>query len=278
MHLPPPTGGRRSHKLFNTFIIMKKILSTAALALALAASAGAATNYELGSTSYTMTTGLAEGQGGGSYSSFSFTLSNSDFSTTSNTATTTNILTQASDGSSSYASEFVALTSISVVLRNSNSTTTATTLVIKEKDSDTTVLTSTSLINTVSQLHTDIFDSSETATRPTLTFTFSTTDLSGSSLLEVGKTYTAYFVDNNNNTVNTPLLTSHNNRYGSSAQGHYHYTGTPPTIHPASLSDAGFQPAGLQINTKSVTVVPEPATATLSLLALAGLAARRRRK
>ena len=39
-----------------------------------------------------------------------------------------------------------------------------------------------------------------------------------------------------------------------------------------------FDMAYSNAGTVSITLVPEPATATLSLLALAGLAARRRRK
>ncbi len=228
---------------------MKTTLITAALCLGCIAFAAA----EEETITYTTTTGIYTGNGAGNYSSFSFTLSEALFS---GTASTTNALTTASDGSESYASSTLSLTSILIVAGNSTGTISADTLVITDSSGNT-VATSTGVTSS-RQTNYDVFDSSEYYTRNVYTYTFSDAELT------VGETYTVTFYTDGEVT-NQRLMTSYNGN-GTSEGG----------AAAASLSTAGYQPGGMVITVSSVSV-PEPATATLGLLALGALALRRRR-
>ncbi len=228
---------------------MKTTLITAALCLGCIAFAAG----EEETITYTTTTGIYTGNDGGSYSSFSFTLSDALFS---GTASTTNALTTASDGSESYASSTLSLTSILIVARYSTGTITADTLVITDSSGNT-VATSTGVTSS-SQVNYDVFDSERLYTRNVYTYTFSDAELT------VGETYTATFYTNGSVT-SQQLIASYNGN-GTSEGG----------AVAASLRNNNYQPGGMVITVSSVSV-PEPATATLGLLALGALALRRRR-
>ncbi len=86
------------------------------------------------------------------------------------------------------------------------------------------------------------------------------TDLSGEFILTVGEASATYTVENFDNTV---LYKGSNNNVWTN--------GGAEKLYNISVATAGCV-------TVAQEIVPEPATATLSLLALAGLAARRRRK
>ncbi len=228
---------------------MKTTLITAALCLGCIAFAAA----EEETITYTTTTGIYTGNGAGNYSSFSFTLSEALFS---GTASTTNAFTTASDGSESYASNTLSLTSILIVAGNSGGTITADTLVITDSSGNT-VATSTGVTSS-RQVNYDVFDSDEYYTRNVYTYTFSDAELT------VGETYTVtFYIDGE--VSSQRLMTSYNGN-GTAEGG----------ATAASLSTAGYQPGGMVITVSSVSV-PEPVTATLGLLALGALALRRRR-
>ncbi len=226
---------------------MKTTLITAALCLGCIAFAAG----EEETITYTTTTGIYTGNDGGNYSSFSFTLSDALFS---GTASTTNALTTASDGSESYASSTLSLTSILIVARNSGGTITADTLVIT--DSEGNIVATSTGVTSSSQVNYDVFDSSEYYTRNVYTYTFSDAELT------VGETYTATFYTNGSVTSQQLIASYNGNQTGSTVA--------------ASLGDSNYQPGGMVITVSSVSV-PEPATATLGLLALGALALRRRR-
>ncbi len=229
---------------------MKTTLITAALCLGCIAFAAA----EDETITYTTTTGIYTGNNGGSYSSFSFTLSDALFS---GTASTTNALTTASDGSESYASSTLSLTSILLVPRYTTGTITADTLVITDSEGNT-VATSTGVTSS-SRANRDVFDSTKFYTRNVYTYTFSGAELT------VGETYTARFYTNGEVT-NQQLIASYNGN-GTSEGG---------AVAASLGSTRNYQPGGMVITVSSVSV-PEPATATLGLLALGALALRRRR-
>ncbi len=228
---------------------MKTTLITAALFLGCIAFAA----DEEETVTYTTTTGIYNGINGGGYTSFSFTLSDALFS---GTADTTNALTTASDGSESYASSTLSLTSILIVARNSGGTITADTLVIT--DSSGNIVATSTGVTSSSQANYDVFDTTKFYTRNVYTYTFSGAELT------VGETYTATFYTDGEVT-SQQLIASYNGN-GTSDGG----------AAAASLSNSTYQPGGMVITVSSVSV-PEPATATLGLLALGALALRRRR-
>ena len=86
-------------------------------------------------------------------------------------------------------------------------------------------------------------------------------DLSGEFTLTVGDASATYVVENFDNTV-----------FNKGVNNNVWTNGGAEKLYDISLATAGC------VTIASSPVVPEPATATLSLLALCGLAARRRRK
>lgn len=86
-------------------------------------------------------------------------------------------------------------------------------------------------------------------------------DLSGEFTLTVGDASATYVVENFDNTV-----------FNKGSNNNVWTNGGAEKLYDISLATAGC------VTIASSPVVPEPATATLSLLALCGLAARRRRK
>ena len=86
-------------------------------------------------------------------------------------------------------------------------------------------------------------------------------DLSGEFTLTVGDASATYVVENFDNTV-----------FNKGSNNNVWTNGGAEKLYNISLATAGC------VTIASSPVVPEPATATLSLLALCGLAARRRRK
>ncbi len=86
-------------------------------------------------------------------------------------------------------------------------------------------------------------------------------DLSGEFTLTVGDASATYVVENFDNTV-----------FNKGVNNNVWTNGGAEKLYNISLATAGC------VTIASSPVVPEPATATLSLLALCGLAARRRRK
>ena len=86
-------------------------------------------------------------------------------------------------------------------------------------------------------------------------------DLSGEFTLTVGDASATYVVENFDNTV-----------FNKGVNNNVWTNGGTEKLYNISLATAGC------VTIASSPVVPEPATATLSLLALCGLAARRRRK
>ncbi len=228
---------------------MKKTLITAVLAFGMMGAAFGETTYTLGDVTYTTTNPMHpstnhSGHVFSSVSSFTFTLTASLFN---NAATTTQ--TVASNGDTSYASTAdskVSLTSITLWEKeHQNYSTIPDSITIKDSNG-TTVATSSSFTRHNDQLLPCNHDGG--------TWTFS-----GVNLLTVGSTYTVEFATWNIAVTNL----------GASGFA-------------TTKGDAAWQPASLKIVTTSVNAVtpavPEPATATLSLLALAGLATRRRRK
>ncbi len=241
---------------------MKKTLMTALLGLVMTGAASAA--YTLGEVDYTTTTGMSTGSDNGTASYFKFTLSNDLFN---GTATASNAITTASDASTSF-TEVVGLTSIEVVSRYGNdSAVLPATLKITDVNGNL-VATSSSSVKNGNVRHYDVFDSADYWTR--FSFTFSFDELS--SQLTVGETYTATFYDANGDAMQVGMIASKNG------------SGTGEGVAAAVMGTTpNYQPAGLVISTTSLVeettpAVPEPTTATLSLLALAGLCARRRRK
>ncbi len=254
---------------------MKKTLLTAALCLGLIPMASAV-DYTLGDIQYTTTSGISDGISNAFDASYvTFTLSDKWFSGTS---TTSNVLTTASNGDTQYLSSdaTLALTSISFVRRANGASATGTTIKITDAENRVVATSSAVTMGTVNVRNYDIFlgdstdpNNSEYVTAKTASWTFDALD----SILTVGETYTIKFYNESGTQVNMGISVSH------SGSGN----GQPEQTFASAGGNATYQPAGMIISTTSLLAtssdaVPEPATATLSLLALAGVAARRRRK
>ena len=208
---------------------------------------------------------MKEGADGGSYSSFTITLGNRTFA--NNTATTTNAITTATGvqteiGYTGYQADAVDLQSIALVARNQNQKLTdPLTLVLTDSAGEVVAVSSSSSQESV--VNHDIFDSSAYWTRYLCTFSF---ESASDSLLSIGETYTATFYS----------VYSEETRTVSKQSLFASKISAAPDSSGVQFGTSMYQPGGMVL--KAVGVVPEPSAATLSLLALAGLVARRRRK
>ncbi len=91
--------------------------------------------------------------------------------------------------------------------------------------------------------------------------------------VQIGQTYQVLFYDSKGQPVDASLVVTKNG-----ADGFFMLDQDGDGI---TATDRDFSAAGLTINTTSISnddVIPEPSTATLSLIALAGLLGRRRRR
>ncbi len=239
---------------------MKKTIITTALVLGLASFSSAA-DYTLGDTTYTTTTGITNGQGYFSNrSSFTFTLSNALFN---GTQSGINAITTASDSSSSFASNTVALDKIHFSFYGGAGNLAA----VQISQGDTIVATSTNRSYSATGAATDVFTGETYNNRIQQTWQFDENTVA----LTLGTTYTITFLNSSSEATGVTLEVSYCDDDTQAA-----FVGT--------ANNHSYQPAGLVITTLSTVpvssggAIPEPTTATLSLLALAGLAARRRRK
>ncbi len=241
---------------------MKKTIIAAALCLGLATAASA--SYTLGTTNYTTTTGMFEGASSANVASFTFTLSDELFA---GSASVSNALTTANDGSSTFTTQ-VGLTGMKLVSRYSSNSQEVS--VIKITDSSgALVATSTAITLNSNGRNYDVFATDKYWSRESYTITFSALE----SVLTVGETYTVMAYDSEGSALTLGLYGSKNG------------TGVGSGMNAAVMTGAAsYQPGGMIISTTALVAtadtpaIPEPATATLSLLALAGLATRRRRK
>lgn len=236
---------------------MKKTL-IAILALSGLAMAEQELTWSFGTTAY------EQSNNGGSYSGVAFKLST---------------------GSDRYTSDVFAfdqissatLTSIQILSRNNNDTDIPVTLSLIVVDGDGALLgVSSSHTHTAAQMNGLQY------TRSISTFSFDTEE--APITLSTNTNYYAYFVteEKADELTNDFVLTSDNYGQTVTSATLFAYQGKNPYTDSAanwglqngfkSVASAGFVP-----NMKVNVTVPEPATATLSLLALAGLAARRRR-
>ncbi len=221
--------------------------------IALLALGGVVTADE--TVTYTITTGIKDGDNvGNGYTALTLSLTDVLFNTANN------VLTTASDGSTQFNATTVDLNSISFLMRNETDTYDDITLTVKNSENDVVAVSSASIV-TEKYKQEDVFNSGYYYTQRALQFTFASED---DQALTIGDTYTLTFSAG----VNLRLTSNKS-------------SGITLNATPA------YMPANMVITATSVTVpkvtpsspaVPEPTTATLSLLALVGLAARRRRK
>ena len=201
--------------------------------------------------------GLSQGM----YYGFGFTL-NSDSLNAEKPNGTGGSLTSATGGDASFATgDKVALTKISVAGYNSSiSACFGNVAGIEITGSDGTSFKSDSM-ETAAGKASDPWDPSHLYSSATATFTFPE-DI----FLTIGTQYTAAFFNTAGEKIFAYLRISTNGDLGYDVRDAN-----------GNIQSSGYSAAGLTVVTEGTPAVPEPATTTLSLLALAGLMARRRR-
>lgn len=205
----------------------------------------------------------ATGVSQGAYDGFSFTL-NSDSLDAAKPSGTTGSLTTATGGDANFsAGTQVSLTEISVISYASGAdiNQALTLMIVDSKGNE--YLSSQSKVD-YTTTYDPWFSSATDADGMKYSANAATYSFDGVSLT-VGESYTAFFLDANGNAVRVGMRVSNNGDDGFDVLDKN-----------GNVMSPGFSAGGLTIVTEST--VPEPSTATLSLLALAGLMGRRRRR
>ncbi len=264
---------------------MKKTLFTSILALCCASAAMA--------TSYTTQNGVSvwtesdEGEptasdvvkNGGNYTGFSFTISSDSLNADVPVGTTGSLTTVTSGDAADAtltADTSLSVTSITVYQRASYDWDNDNAIYLCYIAEDGTTYYSEAGDCLSTAYATDPWDSSVTSTSlNTLVFTFS----DDSFVIDVDTSYKLMFVtgvtDEDTGTITysgygTTEVSLHAT-LGSDSDWDLYNSAT-------NIPNTSYGATGLTINTTTYTAVPEPATATLSLVALAGLMVRRRRQ
>ena len=243
---------------------MKKYLLTGLLSF-LCATAAMATTYttENGFCDWDAEGNISSsGVSQGDYYGFSFTL-NGDSLNANKPSGTTGSLTTPSDGEADFTTgSTVSLTEISIISSNSaGAFNTAVKLMLVDSKGNEFFSSSMSQEDNV-VARDPWFDAATDPDASRFSSCVGTYNFDGVELT-IGETYEAFYLDAAGNATSVRMRVGLN---GDDGYGVVDEDGNP--VAP------GYSAAGLTIVTESV---PEPTTATLSLLALAGLMARRRR-